>query len=291
MPSTTVAGDASNCAGVLFSIRERVGATKSPEQAAGLVLQNFGGASTPTDGGGHGVAGWISLQCRGYVCNRVQIDTNHDAELWSEINPPSSRRLLAAALDCFAERGYHATTTRQIATRAGLSPGAVYVHFPSKAELLYRISLTGHMSALAAFDGALDDDVTNPIDRIDHIVRAFAGWHARHHRLARVVQYELDSIPPERRREIVRLRARFQARVERELANGVREGVFAPIDVEGSALAILSLCIDIARWYGPSSRRTPAALGGLYADFVCRALREDTLPVLAGLGGQATRQP
>lgn len=220
----------------------------------------------------------------------MPIDTNHDAELWSEIQPPSSRRLLAAALDCFAERGYHATTTRQIATRAGLSPGAVYVHFPSKAELLFRISLTGHMSALAAFDGALNDDVSDPIDRIDHIVRAFAGWHARHHSLARVVQYELDSIPPERRREIVRLRARFQARVERELANGVREGRFGPIDVEGSALAILSLCIDIARWYGPSSRRTPEALGGLYADFVCRALREETLPVLAGLGGETARR-
>jgi hypothetical protein len=70
--------------------------------------------------------------------------------------------------------------------------------------------------------------------------------------------------------------------LERELANGVRQGVFGPIDVEGAALAILSLCIDIARWYGPASRRTPDALGGLYAEFVCRALREDIVPALDG---------
>ena len=110
-------------------------------------------------------------------CDLVQTDTIYDtiqdADLWSDVHPPASRRLLAAALDCFAARGYNATTTREIATRAGLSPGAVYVHFPSKAELLYRISLTGHMSALAALDAALDDDVTDPIDRIDRIVRAF----------------------------------------------------------------------------------------------------------------------
>ena len=66
----------------------------------------------------------------------------------------------------------------------------------------------------------------------------------------------------------------------------MREGMFGRIDVEGAALAILSLCIDIARWYGPSSRRSPEALGGLYADFVCRALRDEVLPMLATVDGQ-----
>ncbi len=206
-------------------------------------------------------------------------DTVDDEELWSGIYAPAARRLLAAGLECFAARGYNATTTREIATRASLSPGAVYVHFTSKSELLYRISLIGHTSALATLESTVCDQVTDPIDRIDLIVRAFAGWHARHHRLARVAQYELDNVPPDRRREIVRLRARVRAQVERELADGVRQGAFGRIDIEGAALAILSLCIDIARWYSPSSQRTPEGLGVLYADFVCRALREDILPL------------
>ena len=108
---------------------------------------------------------------------------------------------------------------------------------------------------------------------MDRIVRSFASWHARHHRLARVVQYELEMLPPERRREIKRLRARFSEHVERELSAGVDAGVFGPIDIEGATLAILSLCIDIARWYGPTSRRAPGDLGGLYAEIVARALR------------------
>ncbi len=203
-------------------------------------------------------------------------DTLRDGELWSQIHPPASRRLLVAALDCFAVRGYHATTTREIATRAGMSPGAVYVHYASKGELLYKISIVGHLAALAALEDVLGDEAGDPSERIDQAVRSFAGWHARHHRLARVIQYELESLPAARRREIVDVRARFAPLVERELAAGVQAGRFAPIDIEGAALAILSLCIDIARWYGPKSNRTPEVLGALYADLVGRALRSGT---------------
>jgi AcrR family transcriptional regulator len=202
-------------------------------------------------------------------------DTLRDGDLWSQVRPPASRRLLVAALDCFAARGYHATTTRQIATQAGMSAGAVYVHYRSKGELLYTISNVGHLSALAALEQALVADDAGPAERVDRAVRSFAAWHGRHHRLARVVQYELESLPVERRREIFALRARFPALVERELAAGVQAGVFGPIDIEGAALAILSLCIDIARWYGPNSHRTPEGLGALYADLVARALHAE----------------
>jgi hypothetical protein len=107
-------------------------------------------------------------------------------------------------------------------------------------------------------------------------VRSFASWHAYHHRLAKVIQYELDSLPPDHSTEIKRLRHRFQERLERELTAGVKAGLFASPDVEGTALAILSLCIDIARWYSSTATRTPTELGELYADFVIRAICKAT---------------
>jgi AcrR family transcriptional regulator len=45
-------------------------------------------------------------------------------------------RLLRAAADVFAERGYDGTRVADIAAAAGVSNGALYAHFPSKAELL-----------------------------------------------------------------------------------------------------------------------------------------------------------
>src|SRR5215469_17322934 len=46
------------------------------------------------------------------------------------------KRLLAAAADVFAERGYDGTRVADIAAAAGVSNGALYAHFGSKAELL-----------------------------------------------------------------------------------------------------------------------------------------------------------
>jgi AcrR family transcriptional regulator len=48
----------------------------------------------------------------------------------------TSERLLRAAADVFARRGYDGARVTDIAERAGLSNGALYAHFASKAELL-----------------------------------------------------------------------------------------------------------------------------------------------------------
>lgn len=45
-------------------------------------------------------------------------------------------RLLAAAVDLFAERGYDGVRVRDIADRAGVTTGAIYSHYPDMAALL-----------------------------------------------------------------------------------------------------------------------------------------------------------
>lgn len=53
------------------------------------------------------------------------------------VTPGQTReRLLRAAADEFAERGYDGTRVAEIAAAAGVSNGALYAHFASKAELL-----------------------------------------------------------------------------------------------------------------------------------------------------------
>jgi hypothetical protein len=42
------------------------------------------------------------------------------------------------------------------------------------------------------------------------------------------------------------------------------------IDVHGTTLAVLSLCIDVARWFNVDGPRTPDEVGALYADLVLR---------------------
>ncbi|WP_371651649.1 MULTISPECIES: TetR/AcrR family transcriptional regulator [unclassified Streptomyces] len=188
---------------------------------------------------------------------------------WGEVTPEAARRLLVAAVEAFAERGYHATTTRDIAGRAGMSPAALYIHYKTKEELLHRISRIGHDKALEILETAADAPGT-AADRLDGAVRSFVRWHAGHHMTARVVQYELDALGAEHRTEIVGLRRRSDAAVRRILNEGVATGEFDVPDVPGTTLAVLSLCIDVARWFNTEGRRTPDEVGALYADLVLR---------------------
>ncbi|GAA3458755.1 TetR/AcrR family transcriptional regulator [Saccharothrix longispora] len=188
-------------------------------------------------------------------------------ETWASVTPPAARRMLIAAAAAFSVRGYHATTTRDIAAQAGMSPAAVYIHYRSKEELLFQISRVGHTTSLSVLTRVPDGP---PTTRLAAAVRAFASWHAEFHTTARVVQYELSALTPEHLAEVAELRRRIEAAVRDMVEAGVRAGEFDVPDVRGAVLAVLSLCIDVARWFKPDRGRTPEEIGDLYADLVLR---------------------
>jgi TetR/AcrR family transcriptional regulator len=70
------------------------------------------------------------------------------------------QELLDAALDLFVERGFAATRTEDVAARAGVSKGTLYLYYPSKEELLKEV---------------IRHNVINQITEGAVIIRQFAG--------------------------------------------------------------------------------------------------------------------
>lgn len=64
------------------------------------------------------------------------------------------QQILDAAAGCFARQGFHATSMQDIFAAAGLSAGAVYRYFPSKAGLIRAIAAEALADALPALDRA-----------------------------------------------------------------------------------------------------------------------------------------
>ncbi|MEU2627387.1 TetR/AcrR family transcriptional regulator [Kitasatospora sp. NPDC007106] len=195
-------------------------------------------------------------------------------ELWPDVQPETARRLMAAGLECFARQGYHATTTRDISAAAGMSSAALYVHFPSKAALLFEIVRSGHEQILAVVDRAVTG-AGDPVVRMGRLAREFTEWHARRHAVARVVAYELKSLPEDDYRTVVDLRRRIEHLTQGLVREGIEAGVFEVRDVQAAGRAVLSLGIDVARWYEDRMRTSPRALGQQYADLVLRMLGAD----------------
>lgn len=87
-------------------------------------------------------------------------------------------RLLDAALDVLADHGYAATTTVEVARRAGVSRGAQLHHFPTKAELLaaaVELLYARRREEFAAAVAAMPDGIDRVDEAIDLLWSMFSG--------------------------------------------------------------------------------------------------------------------
>ncbi|MGV9664037.1 TetR family transcriptional regulator [Nocardia niigatensis] len=195
-------------------------------------------------------------------------------ELTQRRFPEGQRRIFLAAIDAFAERGFHATTTRDIAARAGLSPAGLYVHFGSKEEVLYRISLSSmrltHQVAAAAAAGP-----GSAADHLSAVVRDLTVWHAEHAASVRVVLHHMTDLTPEHRSEVIDIQVAIHRLVRDLVAQGRADGVFDVSDTNAATLALMSLCVDTARWYYQDYRRSPEEIGADYAVLALRMVGVD----------------
>jgi AcrR family transcriptional regulator len=173
-------------------------------------------------------------------------------------------RLLRGALESFANHGFHGTGTRDIADRAGMSPAAVYAHYRTKEDLLFALPLAGHQEALDVVETAARRP-GDPARRLHGVVRDFAAWHAEHHVTARVVQYEMAALTPDHAAEVATVRRAIEDVVRVLIDEGVAAGDLHVASSRLATVAVLSLGIDVARWYRTDRDWSPAEIGEQYA--------------------------
>lgn len=172
-------------------------------------------------------------------------------------------RLARAALEAFAARGFHGTTTRDISTAAGMSPAALYVHHRSKEELLFGLSRDGHERVLELVRASVARSA-DPVRQLGDLVEDFVRDHAVAHTGARVVNYELAALSEEHRAQILEIRHQIDLVVREVVDRGVASGAFATPDPRMTASAVLSLGIDVARWYRDEGRWSPEEVAAHY---------------------------
>jgi AcrR family transcriptional regulator len=156
-----------------------------------------------------------------------------------------------ASTALFAERGYEATTMREIAKRADVPLSAFYYYFPRKHEVLVAI-MDAVLEELDAGCAAVLEDVRPPDVQLAMMVRAHVLLHLRRPQAARIADGELRALERRARSAAIRRRDRYEARFREVLAGGKEAGVFAPdLDVAVAAMAILTMSTGAAAWWRP----------------------------------------
>jgi AcrR family transcriptional regulator len=169
--------------------------------------------------------------------------------------------VLAAALACFAAQGFHGTSMRDIAARAGLSISAAYYYFPSKDEMLRHIMARVTEDLIRALEMARDGAGASAASRLAALVRTHVRFHTERQTESFIGNSELRSLSPRHRAGIVALRDRVAALFKAALAEGRRSGAFDCPHPSETVLALTTMCTSVAGWYradGPRSARTIA---------------------------------
>lgn len=155
--------------------------------------------------------------------------SNPEARGSKKRDPKGTRdRLVRAALELFTTQGYHASTTPEIAAKAGVAEGTIYRHFASKEQLLNEIYRAG----VRVFTTIVRDTPT-ALPCAERLERIAAGWREVAVRNPHVVRLVFVS----RVRSLLDPRSRDAAKelreeVEKLVASGKAAGLVRPGAVE-----------------------------------------------------------
>src|SRR5579872_534601 len=92
---------------------------------------------------------------------------------------PTVDRLLDTAAVLFWEKGYTATTTREIASALEIQQASLYYHIASKEDLLHRLCVSSLEDFLTSVPTALEG-ATDPMDRVRIMIRAHITTLLKH---------------------------------------------------------------------------------------------------------------
>lgn len=146
-----------------------------------------------------------------------------------------------AAIDCFAERGYHPTTIRDVAVKADVSVGLIYQYVGDKEDLLYlalRQVLDGYMRQIPL----VLEGVSEPLRRFCVAVQAYCRVNGESVEATVLAYRETKSLRKERRVGIMQLELATNELIAACVRDCIGAGLFEDMDVDVFVYQIVMLC-------------------------------------------------
>src|SRR5574337_1994854 len=163
--------------------------------------------------------------------------------------PPRQRRkaarpqeLLQAALELFVEKGFAATRSEEVASRAGVSKGTLYRYFPSKAEL-FKAVVRHNLSALIAEGQHIADRFAGPCGEL--LRRLLHGWWARVGSgpaggIFKIIVAEVRNFPEIAQFYLDEVAQPAERLIAGTLQRGIERGEFRPVPVAEATRALIA---------------------------------------------------
>ncbi len=150
--------------------------------------------------------------------------------------------LIAAAVELFGEQGFAATTLKDVAKRAGVSKGTVYLYFKSKEELLRAAVRTSVVPIVDVSEDLEVDEDGPPAEVLRSLVTRWVDEFETRRVTAvpKLVMAEAANFPELAQDYVSTVLSRVRRLVARLLKRGVRAGAFKEMDVREATHLLLA---------------------------------------------------
>jgi TetR/AcrR family fatty acid metabolism transcriptional regulator len=178
-------------------------------------------------------------------------------------NDNTRQRILNAAIQVFARKGYHDTRVDEIVAYSQTSKGAVYFHFPSKQEIF--LGLVDEFANI--LEAQLVDAITQKhggVEKVEAALSACLLTFQKYNKLAKIFLVQAVGLGNSFETKRQEIHDRFSTLVQKYLDEAVLDGDIPPIDTGIAAYAWMGAINEVViRWVligEPSPERSLPAL-------------------------------
>lgn len=199
---------------------------------------------------------------------------------WQRRKKARPGEILAAALKCFAERGFAATRLDDVAARAGITKGTLYLYFKNKENLFEAVVREAIVPNIARFERMITDSSKST----DKLLEQILMWLMEHlsvsprSGIVKLVITEASNFPDLARFYLNEVAYRGHRLFAKLLRRGIKRGEFRAVDIDHTVYCVIAPILVTAllkQSIEPYLNRT------LDAQAICRAHIEMILRGLA----------
>lgn len=178
------------------------------------------------------------------------------------------------ATELFQERGYAATSMRDMAQALGIEAASLYSHIKSKEEILQNICFRMAQKFFEAMEEAFAQEPASVAEKLERAIVAHIKVITDDTAASAVFFSEWRHLSEPHLSEFLKMRDRYEGMFYHILKEGVEKKEFIELDLKFSVLTILSALNWTHNWFKPTGKMTAEEIGHNLASVMLNGLKQ-----------------
>lgn len=189
------------------------------------------------------------------------------------LNISRKEQIVDVAANMFKQKGFVATSMRDLAAELGMEAASIYHHFKSKEELLEKICFD-MADKFITNAKEVNDIYFNAEEKLRMAIKLHVETITENQNQSAVFLSEWRNLSEPKLTLFKQLRQQYENQFTIILADGEKEDIFDDVDKKFAVLSILSTINFINEWYKPEGKMNAGEIAEKLSNFIMGGLRK-----------------